>query len=274
VGEAKRKKSATRKFIEQYPDCCFCAGSRPACTREHMPPKAVFDASHRPDKLVMPACNECNNGTSTADLTVAIISRWGYSLTQTENDDHHRLVVRVRKQAPSLLKEWTKPIDRMNARAHLEKHGVVVPEDAGMASIGPETIRQLNLFAYKFVLGLYFEHFGKLLLDTGRVAGFWRTKEDFGSSGIPTMLLEMMKRYGTLEQGQWNVREVFEYRYEANEKDGLFACLGRFRGNLFFSGFAVRNVSVLPEDDQNEWGWIKPTKLLDILTDAKFDKRP
>jgi hypothetical protein len=33
-------------------------------TREHMPPKSLFDGSHRPDKLVMPACHVCNNNTS------------------------------------------------------------------------------------------------------------------------------------------------------------------------------------------------------------------
>jgi hypothetical protein len=82
MGEARRKKSATQKFIAKHPEGCFCAGIRRACTREHMPPKAMFDGSHRPDKLVMPACDECNRRTRTADLTAAIVSRWGYLLSQ------------------------------------------------------------------------------------------------------------------------------------------------------------------------------------------------
>jgi hypothetical protein len=178
----------------------------------------------------------------------------------------------MRKQAPELIHEWTKPLDRIGAREHLEKHGVFVPAGAGMASIGPLTIRQLNLFAYKFVLGLYFEHFHMFLPDTGRVSGFWRTKEDFGREGIPAMLLEMMKQYGTLEQGKWNTREVFEYRYEINEKDGLFACLSRFRGNLFVTGFATRDGSQLGADEPS--GWIQPSGLLNILDDPKFEDRP
>jgi hypothetical protein len=75
MGEAKRKKSATLKFIDEFPYCFFCGGQRRTTTREHMPPKSLFDNSHRPDKLVMPACTQCNSGTSTADLTAAIISR-------------------------------------------------------------------------------------------------------------------------------------------------------------------------------------------------------
>ena len=127
MGEAKRKKSATQKFIKGYPTCCFCGGARQATTREHMPPKAMFDGSHRPDKLVMPACDQCNRGTSTADLTAAIISRWGYVLREKEHADHRRLVNQIRRQAPEIINEWTKPIDRISARAHLEKHGVFVP---------------------------------------------------------------------------------------------------------------------------------------------------
>jgi hypothetical protein len=274
MGEAKRKKSATARFIAQYPQCCFCAGERPATTREHMPPKAAFDYSHRPDKLIMPACDQCNGETSTADLVTAVVCRWGYINTEQENADHHRLISQVRKQAAELLQEWTKPIDRESVRAHLEAHGVQVPPDAGMASIGPLTIRQLNLFAYKFALAIYFEKFRECLPETGRVSGFWRTKEDFGRQGIPPKLLAMMTQYGTLEQGKWNTREIFEYRFETNRDDGLLACLGRFRGNLFVTGLATRDASLLPKDEASDWTWIRPSELLKISNEPKFEKRP
>jgi hypothetical protein len=105
MGEAKQRQSATQKFVAQYPDCCFCGGIRPAVTREHMPPKALFDSSHRPDKLVMPACDECNRGTSTADLVAAVMSRWGYDISVKEGRDHFKLVNRVRRQAPKIVEE-------------------------------------------------------------------------------------------------------------------------------------------------------------------------
>jgi hypothetical protein len=150
MGEAKQKLSATKKFIREYPDCCFCGAARQSATREHMPPKSVFDFSHRPDKLIMPACDRCNRGTSTADLVAAVVCRWSYINTEQENADHRKLVNQVRRQAPNIVEEWIQPIDRIEARAHLENHGVVVPTDAGMVSIGPLTIQQLNQFAHKF----------------------------------------------------------------------------------------------------------------------------
>src|SRR5215470_2871174 len=111
MGEAKRKQTTTRKFLERFPQCCFCGGKNPATTREHMPPKSLFDNSHRPDKLVMPACDECNRDTSTADLVAAVISRWNYLSSQQENRDHQRLIPQVRRQAPGLIEEWTSITD-------------------------------------------------------------------------------------------------------------------------------------------------------------------
>jgi hypothetical protein len=126
MGEAKHKLSTTKKFLLEFPACYFCGGKRAATTREHMPPKSLFDNSHRPDKLVMPACAECNSSTSTADLTAAIISRWNYDSGEQERSDHKRLVAQIRKQAPALIAEWTEStgVERKKAREHLRKHGV------------------------------------------------------------------------------------------------------------------------------------------------------
>ena len=149
-------------------------------------------------KLIMPACDDCNRGTSAADLVSAIVSRWNYSQSSS---DHAKLVQAVRHNYPELIAEWTK-LDsggRLSARLNLQKHGVYVPPDAGLATIGPLTIQYLNLFAHKVVLALYFEHFRKNVPRSGGVSAFWRSKEDFAKAGIPQVLLNMMKRYGTLE---------------------------------------------------------------------------
>src|SRR5665648_140779 len=242
MGQAKLKVSATQRLIAEHPACCECGGLRPSGTREHMPPKAMFDKSHRPDGLVMAACETCNGGTSTADLVASVICRWGYA--KQVRGDHSRLIARVRSQAPEVFAEWSQPVDKFQARLHLERHGVPVPADAGFALIGPQTVRQLNLFAHKVALCLHFEHFKLPLPNEGRVVGYWRTKEDFAKEGIPKVLLDLMRKYGTLEQGKWSAREDFEYRYEMNEGDGLFICLARFRQNLFVTGMTITDAAL------------------------------
>jgi hypothetical protein len=258
MGESKRKRSATAAFIEKYPDCYFCGGQRRAVTREHMPPKSLFDNSHRPDKLVMPACDACNRGTSTADLTASIVSRWNYYSTVQEDHDHSKLIAQVRRQAPDLIKEWTElafadPDEKERARQHLRKYGMHVQHDAAVISIGPVTIRLLNLFSHKAVLALHFEHFKQPLPTTGRVCAYWKTKEDFANGGVPPRLLEILPEYGTLIQGKWNEHETFEYRYASNNEHGLFGCMAKLRRGLFVAGFTVTDASVIPPDDDVEW---------------------
>jgi hypothetical protein len=274
MGEASQKRSTTQKFIAEFPECCFCGGLRPATTREHMPPKSLFDDSHRPDKLIMPACDECNQGTSTADLAVATVSRWNYNSGPQERLDHRKLSARGRRQAPELIEEWTSlrndPIKRAGARRHLIEHGVPVPDDAGLTTVGPLTIRQLNLFAHKAILALYFEHFRRPLSNAGRFCAFWRSKEDFVRDGIPSIFFEMLPKYGTLIQGHWNERETFEYRHDINVDEGLFGCFARFRQGFFVFGFAATNASVLPPDDLD---WIKPSELLALPDNPRFVRK-
>ena len=275
MGDAKRKRSATQKFIEEFPICFFCGGKRASATREHMPPKSLFDNSHRPDKLVMPACAECNRSTSTADLTAAVLSRWNYYSGDQEVSDVLKLHAQVRKQAPALIEEWAvgpnwTGVKQEKARDHLRKHGVPVPHKAGIATIGPETIKQLNLFAHKAVLALYFQHFRKPLPGSGGLCAFWKTKEDFARDGIPPYLLQIMPDYGTLVQGQWNTQETFEYRYAINVRDGFFACLAKLRKGFFVTGFAATDAKVLPADITD---WIHPNDPQSLLELPRFQKK-
>jgi hypothetical protein len=272
MGEAKQKKSATAKLIAEFPTCYFCGGMRPSATREHMPPKSLFDNSYRPDRLIMPACQQCNNETSTADLTAAVVSRWNYDSDEQERADHKKLVAQVRRQAPALVDEWTKltGVQRKRARRHLRDHGVMVPIDAGIATIGPLTISQLNLFAHKAVLALYFEHFKVPLPASGLVCAFWKTKEDFSRNGIPQAILDCLPDYGTLMQGKWSEHKIFEYRHAMNRSEGLFGCLARLRNGLFVIGFASQKPdhSLASSSD-----WIAPTAPRGLLQNARFEKK-
>ena len=230
-----------------------------------MPPKSLFDNSHRPDKLVMPACHQCNNGTSTADLTAAMVSRWNYNGPEQERSDHSKLVRQVKIQAPELLDEWTaidtNPFDRKGAIEHLRSYGVPVPDDAGVVSMGKQTIKQLNVFAHKVALCLYFEQAKTPLPNAGLISAHWRSKEDFAKDGIPELFAEIFPDVAALVQGQWDTSETFQYRYAINNENGLFGCFARFRTGLYTAGFGVREAAGLQEALEGKW--IKPNQLLD-----------
>lgn len=264
MSQAKVKKRSTADFILRFPLCSLCGGDRPTATREHMPPRSLFDNKHRPDKLVMPACKECNKGTSTSDLTVSLMSRWGEDISHQSRADHSKLTAQANIQAPELVQEWLTgdtPYHQLRARAHLERHGVRPPPDASFVTVGPLTIRQLNIFSHKATLALYFEHFKQPLSNEGRIQAIWSTKEDF-HKGIPPNLLNLMGKYGTLVQGRWNASETFEYRYDLNATEGLFGCFARFRYGLFVLGFGVTNAQTLADNQDLDGKWIAPRDLL------------
>jgi hypothetical protein len=274
MGQAKVKKRSTAEFILNFPACSLCGGDRQTVSREHMPPRALFENKHRPDKLVMPACEECNKGTSTADLVASIISRWGYEITTHARADHAKLAAQIKIQAPELVHEWMS-VDaterQLQARAHLARYGVNAPPDASFAAIGPLTIRQLNVFAHKVALALYFEHCSRPLTNGGRVQAIWKTKEDFYQNGVPQELLGIMGKYNALTQGRWNTAETFEYRYDLNTAEGLFGCFVRFRQGLFVLGFAVEDGRTLIDNPDLDGKWIAPRELL--ATNLHFDKK-
>jgi hypothetical protein len=153
------------------------------------------------------------------------------------------------------------PAQQRKARRHLESHGVNVPFGARFTTIGPLTIRHLNVFAHK--LALYFEHFKRPLNSAGRVQAIWKTKEDFATKGVPQALLNLFDGYNTLIQGQWNAAEVFEYRFATNTQEGLFGCFARLRQGLFFLGFAIESDATLEANPELDEIWIKPGDLLE-----------
>ena len=269
MGEAKQKRSATAKLISEFPHCCFCGGLRPSVTREHMPPRSMFDGAHRPDKLVMPACDVCNSGSSDADQVASIVSRWGSEANAQQKQDHRKLAHALRAHKPELIAEWTTPnADHERAtKIRLAKQGITMPPDGKLVRAGPITTRLLNLFAHKVALGLYFEIFRKPLPNSGRVCAIWRTKLDHAGQELPPGPMQMMSRYATMEQGAWNTREVFEFRYEFDEAAGLFICLANIRqGNLLIWGFAVADGTALPPEEAVDW--IAPTAMLDLQNDV------
>jgi hypothetical protein len=147
---------------------------------------------------------------------------------------------------------------------------VPVPADAAIVTVGPLTIRQLNLVAHKATLALYFEHFRQRLPNTGSYCAFWKSKEDYVAEGIPHRLLDMLPAYGTLTQGRWNESETFEYRHAVNRDDGLFGFFARLRQGLFISGFAVNSDSYVPPEETD---WVKPGDLLGLMDTPRFLKK-
>lgn len=272
MGEAKRRLSATAKLVADNPLCAVC-GVRPSATRDHIPPTAMFDGGHRPNELVLPACQKCNALGRTADLVASIVARWAYNLDEIEARDHARLAARLRTQALAIVKEMTSmaPEEKKEARQTLIDAGVHVPNPAGLVAIGPLTIKQLNLFAHRVAAAIYFAKLGTGVGADGLVWASWRTKEDLQIAGLPQEFLQMLPKTDFLKQGEWSTQDTFEYRYQINDVDQLLGVVARFRRALFVIGLCVGPKN--REHFANDKDWISPATLDRIVIDQNYEKR-
>jgi hypothetical protein len=207
-------------------------------------------------------------------LVVSLISRWGFEQTPYIEADHAKLINQIRIQAPDVLLEWEKaftPDMQRRGRRHLRRHGVNLSLGTALVTIGPRTIRHLNVFAHKVALALYFEHFKRPLSNNGCVQAFWRTKEDF-HQGVPLELINMMGQHNKLVQGRWDTGSTFEYKFDTNKDEGLFGCFVRFRHGLYVLGFALESRDTLSANKELlDGGWLAPRELLS--TNPQFSKR-
>lgn len=270
MGESKLRETATAKLIAQHPLCALCGGLRLTATREHLPAKAIFDNKQRPDGLIIPSCNECNNSTSLSDLVTAIVSRWHFHDGEKATGDHQKLTRLLIKRRPDIRDEWLSLSDAkaLKARRHLQKQGVNLPSDGGIVTIGPLTIEQLNIFSHKFVCGLFFDKIGTSIPSTGGLTATFRTKEDFYKECIPPDFLRLLPKFGALIQGKWDTKEQFSYRFDANREDKLLGCIAQLRSSLFIIGFAVGDMGQIPEEERSEY--INPRMILN--QNARFHK--
>lgn len=232
MGEARRKSLGTKELLARYPFCCFCGGTVHANTGDHYPPKALFNRSD-PKILVVPACKPCNDLSRTADLVTAIVARWSFSeLERAEAADHKKLTRRLKYQAPGIVDEWlemSSGTQQKRARRHLQNEGISVPYEGNLVSIGPQTIPQLNLFAHKLTLAMYFDETRQSLPVNGLVSANMFTKEDVEVYGIPYELKKYLGDSKSLSQGDWDTRLQFEFRTAMSDDCNAFQVLARLR---------------------------------------------
>ena len=69
------KKNRRETFLLAHPVCVFCGGGAKATTKEHCPPRSMFQGRQWPEGFEFPACDSCNHGTSDQDLLVAMLAR-------------------------------------------------------------------------------------------------------------------------------------------------------------------------------------------------------
>lgn len=274
MGEARRRVSATKRFLAEHPYCCFCGGQVRAETRDHLPPKCFFDNKHIPNDMIVPACRACNEGSRASDQIAAFASRIGFGPQSTvERREFRRLGRAISRNFPDVSREWFAANwrDRQKVRFFAAKHRINCGEPPGVITFGPKNCGSLNLFAHKFTLGLFYHQTGQVLPPKGGYIAFIQPKEVIAEFGLPKLILDALGPIDTLKQGQFRLFDQFKYRWDWNADEGVFGHVSLFREAYAVVGFAVLSLDIF-QDDEDKAGYLRPDELFSIPSKPEYMK--
>jgi len=157
-----RESSVTTQFgkVVRESNICVLCGERPATTKEHIPPAALFITLPL-EYLLVPACGRCNGSTKLDDEHLL-------QVMTAASPGGHGMDVWKTKVAPKLKK-------RPKTRAGLRNRLVTLPtyvEPWGTLSLPGMLVERARIHTSvrKLVFGLYWFHTGNLLPQDAQIS--------------------------------------------------------------------------------------------------------
>lgn len=151
-----------RDIIES---CAIC-GERRECTRDHIPPKSIF-LPPRPDNLVtVPACKDCNNGSSKDDDSFKMYLALHVAMHTKKGEKFFKTALRTFRHNTRLrsrIFQTLKPRDFKTPGGVFLGSGATVLWDSEIH----------NKIIEKTVRGLYHHHYGKILGNKADIYVYW-----------------------------------------------------------------------------------------------------
>jgi hypothetical protein len=239
MSEAKQKRRAHAKQLEQYPYCIYCGGTVLAEAIEYMPPIGMFRLRQRPNGLVFPACRACNNGTRISDQVASVLGRmYPDAPGEVHQTEVRRLLQGIKNNVPGLLEEMHLTDDEQQAaRRRLQR----APLGVGfLRANGPIVDRHMRQFAAKLGFALHFEIHKSPIPPSGGVQSLYFTNVNAALDELPFDMLQYLPPHKTLRQGSKEVSDQFKYSMRVTEegRHSVFYC-------IFNRAFATLSIAAM-----------------------------
>jgi len=235
----KQAKANRINYFNVHPHCIFCGGTQPATTKEHCPPKALFQLKQWPEGFEFPACNSCNNGTSDDDILIAWLGRIAPYEDQGDNDGKmNGLTFNLCKQHPDFLPQiFMSPIE---ARRSARELGLRPPlgttyQELGIINVPERMHDAVKAFARKLTKAIYWREKNRIFPSDGQIIFNWFTNATVLKSGsIPTFeaFESFMGTSKKVVRAGKDLSGQFSYKY-AVHSDGDLAVLQARIGKSF-----------------------------------------
>ena len=227
------------EFIKQYPHCIFCGGTEPTTTKEHCPPKALFQHRQWPEGYEFPACIKCNNGTSNHDRMLAMLARTDYEGDAGNRDGKFvNLVAGVHSQDTSQIRRMLPSV--REARTYNRRYGIApkpgqTHQDASPVKITSAMQTAVEVLSGKLAKAMYFREVGKVFPTHGCLALRWFTNAELlenDSYPIFQMLEGISGNAPLLKRGGMVLNDQFSYKFTLTSDVDMFVLQASF-GSAF-----------------------------------------
>lgn len=236
----KHARAMRAAFFAEHPYCIFCGGATPATTKEHCPPRALFQNRHAPDGYVFPACELCNHGTSDDDLLISVLGR------MNPFDDEHNidgkligLLRNANQQHPGLARDMLSmsPIEARKAARDLKikPPAGLTYQQSGIVNITEHMHRSVRVFAKKLSKAIYYKETGEICPADGEIQFLWFSNGDFFKHGsFPALdaFATLNAPIPKLALNRQDLSNQFDYRFSLSA-DQKLAVLRAVFGKAF-----------------------------------------
>jgi hypothetical protein len=242
MGQSKR---STTQFLLANPWCIFCGGTTPATSREHCPPRSLFEDRAWPEGFEFPACDACNGGSSDDDLLVAFLAHTGPdpTIAKRRSPPWLGLMQRVKQQKPGLLDRLR--LDATEARRAARAIGIKPApgqtyRDLPLFKVPAELNDAVMRFAGKLTRATFFMATDQVFPLGGGIMFHWFTNgSQTDEDGVPVALAafaQLIAKEPALRRGGKDLSEQFSLRVSLGEQDGehLFVVQATFRRTFGF----------------------------------------
>jgi hypothetical protein len=136
--------------------CAIC-GAKEATSRDHVPPRSIFQKPWPSDLVTVPACDDCNGGSSLNDeeFKVGLSILAGIETPETMrlwDEGAMRTLAHNRRMHRDIMSRFVQVEVRSPAGIYLHTREAILVPKKGIHAVLERTIR-----------GLYFHHFGEVL---------------------------------------------------------------------------------------------------------------
>jgi hypothetical protein len=244
-----QKLSKKARFRKEHPYCCFCGGTRPSTTLDHVPPKACFPVGFWPDEFEFPSCNQCNNGTSKHDTIFGF-----YSMLLDFNEANRTPGdrARIKQLHAEILKRYPDALPDLETGEPIYKVGhIITPSPVAIVVDAKPAAREaMVMTGEKLTHALYYREMKGIITPDHR---FFTSKYQIQRDGTETLTSFFKGLLPDTKIGnRSNIKKYgsrFAYMFGCKQEEEFFVFAAQFGYGLLIWGMVLGPTMALSGSD-------------------------